>query len=188
MFWRSLSKDDVKFSYLRFWRQRELAAVNLSLSPLHENLSYQASENAIRVFCTTSSTWNNRKWLNLTQSSILMWRFRCSYRRSFLNSLQLNSSTVRTNCPSIMTLNNWKIIAESRSYIFRWRSRFRRRRVCLSSLLLKLRNECISRNLASNRKVTASSTYTGKRKFVRYIGEHVLRLVTCGRKTTVTSD
>ena len=26
MFWRSLANDDVKFSYLRFWRQRELAA------------------------------------------------------------------------------------------------------------------------------------------------------------------
>ena len=31
MFWRSLPNDKVKFSYLRFWRQRELAAVNLSL-------------------------------------------------------------------------------------------------------------------------------------------------------------
>ena len=31
MFWRSLPNDDVKFSYLRFWRQRELAAVNLLL-------------------------------------------------------------------------------------------------------------------------------------------------------------
>ena len=31
MFWRSLPNDDVKFSYLWFWRQRELAAVNLSL-------------------------------------------------------------------------------------------------------------------------------------------------------------
>ena len=30
MFWRSLPNDDVKFSYLWFWRQRELAAVNLS--------------------------------------------------------------------------------------------------------------------------------------------------------------
>ena len=30
MFWRSLPNDDVKLSYLRFWRQRELAAVNLS--------------------------------------------------------------------------------------------------------------------------------------------------------------
>ena len=30
MFWRSLPNDNVKFSYLTFWRQRELAAVNLS--------------------------------------------------------------------------------------------------------------------------------------------------------------
>ena len=31
MFWRSLPNDNVKFSDLEFWRQRELAAVNLSL-------------------------------------------------------------------------------------------------------------------------------------------------------------
>ena len=30
MFWRSLPNDDVKFSYLRFWQQSEVAAVNLS--------------------------------------------------------------------------------------------------------------------------------------------------------------
>ena len=29
-FGRSLPNDDLKFSYLRFWRQRELAGVNLS--------------------------------------------------------------------------------------------------------------------------------------------------------------
>ena len=34
MFWRSLPNDDVKFSHLRFWRQRELPAVNLSLFAL----------------------------------------------------------------------------------------------------------------------------------------------------------
>ena len=34
MFCRSLPNDDVKFSHLRFWRQRELAAVNLSLFAL----------------------------------------------------------------------------------------------------------------------------------------------------------
>ena len=54
----------------------------------YTNHSYRASESAVRLFCTTWSTWNNRKRLNLTQSSILMWRFRCSCRRSFfLNSL-----------------------------------------------------------------------------------------------------
>ena len=55
--------------------------------PLHENHSCQASESALRLFCTTWSTWNNRKRLNLTQSSILMWSFPCTCRRSFLNSL-----------------------------------------------------------------------------------------------------
>ena len=38
--------------------------------PLHENHSYQVSESAARLFCTTWSTWNNRKRLDLTQSSI----------------------------------------------------------------------------------------------------------------------
>ena len=66
--------------------------------PLHENLSYHASESAIRVFCTTWSTWNNRKRLNLTQSSILMWRFRCSCRRRFLNSLLKGCKTGSTVC------------------------------------------------------------------------------------------
>ena len=31
-FWCNLPNDDVKFSYLRFWRKRELDAVNLSFS------------------------------------------------------------------------------------------------------------------------------------------------------------
>ena len=87
MFWRSLPNDDGKFSYLRFWRQRELAAVNFPSLPLHENHSWQASERALRLFCTTWSTWNNRKRLNLTQSSVLMRRCPCSCRRSFLSSL-----------------------------------------------------------------------------------------------------
>ena len=54
--------------------------------PLHENHSYQGSESALRLFWTTWSTWNNRKRLNLAQSSILIWRFPCSCCRSFLNS------------------------------------------------------------------------------------------------------
>ena len=33
-FWCSLPKDDVTFSYLRFWRQRESAAINFSFSAL----------------------------------------------------------------------------------------------------------------------------------------------------------
>ena len=41
---------------------------------------------APRLFYTTWSTWNNRETLNLTQSSILKWRFRRRSRRSFLNS------------------------------------------------------------------------------------------------------
>ena len=50
-----------------------------------------------RLFCTT---WNNRKTLNLTLSSILMRRFRCNCRRSFLNSL-LSSWEVQANIPTL---------------------------------------------------------------------------------------
>ena len=39
--------------------------------PLHENNSCQASENALRLFCTAWPTWNNR--LNFAESSILEW-------------------------------------------------------------------------------------------------------------------
>ena len=62
----------------------------MSSLPLHQNHSYQASESALCLFCTTWSTWNNRKRLNLTQSSILVRRFPCSCRRSFLSSLLLS--------------------------------------------------------------------------------------------------
>ena len=79
-----LPNDKVKFSYLEFWQKQELEAINFHYLSLHENHSCQASESAVRLFCTT---WNNRKTLNLTQSLILMWRFRCSCLRSFLNSL-----------------------------------------------------------------------------------------------------
>ena len=58
---------------------------SLPLKP--KNRSSQASETTLRLVCTTWPTWNNGKTLNLTQSSILKWRFRCSSRRSFLNSL-----------------------------------------------------------------------------------------------------
>jgi len=59
--------------------------------PLHENHSNQASESPLPVFCTTWLTWNNHTTLNLTQSSILMRRFRCSRGRSTFNSLLLIS-------------------------------------------------------------------------------------------------
>ena len=55
--------------------------------PLHGNHSCQASESTLRLFRTTWPTWNHRKTLNLTQSSIWMWRFRCSSCRSFLRTV-----------------------------------------------------------------------------------------------------
>ena len=60
---------------------------SLHFLSLHENHSCQSSESTLHLFFTTCPTWNKRKSLNFTQSSILMLRFRCSCRRSFLNSL-----------------------------------------------------------------------------------------------------
>ena len=41
IFWHSLSKENVKFSYLRFWRQLQPAALNLSFFAFrHENHSF----------------------------------------------------------------------------------------------------------------------------------------------------
>ena len=77
----------MKFSYLRFWRQRELAAVNLSFFAFKWKPFVPSKRKCTPPICTTWSTWNNRKRLSLTQSTILMWRFPCSCRRSFLNSL-----------------------------------------------------------------------------------------------------
>ena len=71
-FWRRLSNNDVEFSYTRFWRQRELAAANLSFSGFpYENHSWLASENTLCLLRTTWPTWSSRKTLKHGQSSIL---------------------------------------------------------------------------------------------------------------------
>ena len=63
MFWRSPPNDDVKFSYLRIWRQRKLAAVNLSLFAFTwKPFVPSISESALRLFCTT---WSTRNLLNM---------------------------------------------------------------------------------------------------------------------------
>ena len=56
MFRRSLPNNDVKFSCLMLWRQREPAPVNLHSLPLHENHWCQAKESALRLFCKTLPT------------------------------------------------------------------------------------------------------------------------------------
>ena len=76
--------------------------------PLHEKLSCQASESALRLFCTMWPTCNNRKTLNIAESSILMRRFRCSSRRSFLNSFSTpNVHTTDNNNTSLETILNY---------------------------------------------------------------------------------
>ena len=84
IFW-CLSNDDVKFSYIEILMKTRACISKYFI--LSFNMKTFRAEQANRLFCTTWSTWNNRKTLNLTQSSCLKWRFRCSSRRSFLNSL-----------------------------------------------------------------------------------------------------
>ena len=85
-------------SYLRFWRQRELAAVNLSFFAFTWKPFAPSKRKYTPPFCTTWSTWNNRKRLNL----ILLWRFPCSCRRSFLILGSLRSYD--GNCKENVTL------------------------------------------------------------------------------------
>ena len=60
-----------------------------------KTISAKQVQVARHIFCTAFPTWNDHRSLNLTQSSILMSPFRCSCRRSFLNSLlgSLRSTT-----------------------------------------------------------------------------------------------
>ena len=52
----------------------------------------------LRKLSPTWPTWNNRKPFNLTQSSTLTWRFRCSSRRHFLNSLLFAQGNLLDHC------------------------------------------------------------------------------------------
>ena len=54
--WRSLPEDDVKVSYLRFWRQRKPAAIIFHSMPLHKNHSCQTNKSALRLFRITWQT------------------------------------------------------------------------------------------------------------------------------------
>ena len=63
---------------------------------------------SLRFFRTTWSTWSNGKTINLTQKSILMWRFRCGSRHSLLNSQVCLSRKVDNN-------GYWKIVWECNS-------------------------------------------------------------------------
>ena len=58
-FWRSLPNEDGKFLHLIFWRQRRLAAGNLSFIYLisHDKQLCPASESASHLFCTTWPKW-----------------------------------------------------------------------------------------------------------------------------------
>ena len=85
--WRRPCLSSLFFEVLTTTNGRSSTSFILCLCINHFHC--QASESALRVFCTTFSTWNNRQKLNLAQSSrfILMRRFWCSSSRSFLNSL-----------------------------------------------------------------------------------------------------
>ena len=92
--WRSLPEDVVKF-----WRQRKPAAIMFHYLPFHKSHSCQINKSALHLFRITRQTWNNRKTVNPTQSSILMCRFRCSNRRRFLNSLLISGKNKTASKP-----------------------------------------------------------------------------------------
>ena len=73
---------------------------------LQENHSYQSSERTLRLFCTHDQhrIIAKKKALNLTRSSILMWRHsRCSCRRSLLNSVLTRETCLRSELPTWTT-------------------------------------------------------------------------------------
>ena len=59
--WRSPPDDKKKFSYLRFWQQRDPTAINLSFFALAWKPLCLASQSALRLFCATWPAWNNSK-------------------------------------------------------------------------------------------------------------------------------
>ena len=66
LFWRSLPNDGVKFSYLRFWQQRELAAVNLSLFCLYmKTIRTKQAKVQFAYFVQRDQHGKNPKRLNL---------------------------------------------------------------------------------------------------------------------------
>ena len=82
MFWRSLPNDDLKFSYLRWWRQRKLFIFCLCMKTI------RAKQAKVHFVYFVQRDQHGVIAKDLTsQSSILMGRFRCSRRRSFLNFL-----------------------------------------------------------------------------------------------------
>ena len=79
MFWRSLPNDNVKFSYLRFWRQRELAEVNLSFFaftwktfvPSKWKCTPPILYNVTTLFDDWHETDNDDEWNELSQFCFL---------------------------------------------------------------------------------------------------------------------
>ena len=78
------------------------------MKPIHANWRQRKPLRLFHTTCTWS-TWSNGKTTKLMQSSIFMWRFRCSSRHSFFKNSQL--------CSSRKVDNNgyWKIIWECNS-------------------------------------------------------------------------
>ena len=88
-----------KFSTYSVKRQREIVIFEvLSTSRARSSKFFtlclcmkiiraRQAKSVLCLFCTTWPTCNDSKTLNLAQSSILIWSFRCSSRRSFLTSL-----------------------------------------------------------------------------------------------------
>ena len=80
-----------------FWGCDDNAIRSSKTFMLPWNASVPRQRKTLRLFRTTWLTWSSGKTINLTQSSILMWRFRCSSGHSLLNSQLCLSRKVDNN-------------------------------------------------------------------------------------------
>lgn len=87
-FWRSLPNDDLKFLYFRFWRQRKPPCRKFFFRSLYtcKPLPSKRKYTSPILHNATNFTSNDKK-LNLTQTYILRWNFRCKSCRGYFNSL-----------------------------------------------------------------------------------------------------
>ena len=92
MFWRSLPNDDAKFLTTTRARNSKSFLLCLYMKTFRTNQAKVHSTNFVQ------RDQHGIIAKDLTQSSILLWRFRCSCRRSLLNSLLGSFSINDGNC------------------------------------------------------------------------------------------
>ena len=122
MFWRSLQTNDVKLSYLRFWRQRQLD----------------------QKACRTCSTII---FLHSTNQIFDLWRCRWRCRRQILNSLIYRAPTrsyectctvICSQCSMRAKSDNRKIVTIAQMFTCKWCFTSRNRRGYLNFVISPL--------------------------------------------------